>query len=167
MIDESTFRDAWAILKERFDRDLSDLQMDLYYRTIAERLDTDEFKRGVRRVYYECRWFPTPKEIVDAGLDRDADREAELEWERVIGRRDDMNAGDSTPPDEMPSAGALRALKTLGGMAALRNASPGEIRRFRRAFLDAYESFRPREPAPSLPGKDAPRALSTGDDDDG
>lgn len=152
MIDEDVFAREWEVLKERFDREASDEMMGRYYDLISAELEEEEFLQGVDRVYYENRFWPTPKEIVDAGRGADLARESEREWSRILTMREAQSRKEGYPEEEQrPNAAALKALRQIGGMEALRNASATQFRRYRRAFLEAYEALRPRPAAPSLP----------------
>lgn len=157
----------WSRLCRRFNREPEpDLGLE-YLRMLEQQLETDgQIRRGVSRVFYADRYFPSPKRIVEAATGGSV---PEAEWRRVLQLGRSQQRKEAYPKDEMPrpSDRALEALDSIGGVEAVKAPGSDSVRHLRSAFLDAYEKLGPPLDAPPLlrkgdGGDGGPEALEAG-----
>lgn len=141
----------WGMLCERFNRDAGPELGVFYLNALEAKLDDEQIRRGVEQVLYENTYWPSPKELVDAGQ-RDEGVDAEEDWRRVVTLMEAQGAKEAYPEDEeRPSDRAMEALASIGGVAALLNCRPANFHRMREAFHSAYEAGAPAPSPPALP----------------
>ena len=131
MIDERTFRDTWALLSERFNRQLSTPLMMAYYHSLSARMSTAQFKAAAQVVFETREFFPRPADFLEAGQPS-AEAEVLEQWELVqelmrgFGNRAAL------------SEEARRVVGLLGGETKLRNTQLDAVQYVRRDFLELY-----------------------------
>lgn len=131
MIDEQVFKDSWALLCERFNREPSRALALAYYRELSPRMDTERFKEGCNRIFRSNDFFPKPDDFLErATEDRRAD--ALESWESV----QRVMHGHATLESLNPEA--RRAVGMLGGSRKLQNTMLDEVQYVRRDFLEIY-----------------------------
>lgn len=154
-----TFVEGWNLLLERFDEERPSEVRDLYYEQVAARLSEDEFRRGVRRVSYSNRFFPSPKEIVDAARGGDERRRlAHEDWlvvnEALLG----PGRAEQGWTDELSEAGQ-KALDLIGGVSAVKNVRRGRVNLLRKDFVRCHRDLAPPDSPRPLPGDDERPAI--------
>lgn len=128
MIDEKVFRDAWALLCDRFGRQPSTPLMLAYYKTLNDRMTTAQFKASAQRIFVEREFFPRPADF----LGDDTKASALEQWEQVqdlmrgFGNREALNAESK------------RVVLMLGGESKLRSTPLDAMQYVRRDFLALY-----------------------------
>lgn len=131
MIDEKTFRDAWALLCDRFSKQPSTPLMLAYYKTLTERMDTQQFKLAAQRIFEEREFFPRPADFLE-GARPDPVASALEQWEQVL----DLMRGFGNR--ERLTAESRRVVALLGGEQKLRNTDLDAIQYVRRDFMELY-----------------------------
>ena len=158
MIDEPTFRKAWTLLCERFNREPSTALMQAYYGTLSERMTTDEFRAAANQVFIAREFFPRPLDFLEA-VRTDPRAEALDQWEQV----QELMRGNI----HQLTAEADRVVRILGGPSQLRNTQLEAVPFVRRDFLalygDAVEISR-REHPPTLQGGAEAKRIAGGVD---
>lgn len=131
MIDRDTFGDVWAILEERFGKEHSQPTRAMYYKSLSERLTTEEFRGAARHLFDSAEFFPKPDDFVEA-VRGDTETRALKSWETV----EQVVRGFSSR-DELTSE-AERTVKLMGGMRQLRMTRDENWPHRRREFLKLY-----------------------------
>ena len=131
MVDETTFKDTWALLCDRFGRQPSTPLMLAYYRTLSPRLTTEQFRAAAQHVFEIREFFPRPADFLEAGQP-DAEAAALEQWELV---QDLMRGfGDRSRLSEE----SKRVIGILGGETKLHNTQLDAVQYVRRDFLELY-----------------------------
>lgn len=157
-IDEKVFKDTWALLCDRFNREPSTPLMLAYYRTLSGRMTTAEFRAAAQAVFEEREFFPRPADFLEAARP-DPKAEAMDQWELV--QKLMKGDVDTTALSEE----GRRVVRMLGGASQLRDtqldALPFVRRDFMQLYGDAVEIAR-REQRPSLAaGPEAKKIAAT------
>jgi hypothetical protein len=63
MLDKTIFGQLMSELSKFYNRPLSDTIKRIYYQSLSE-LTTPEFEGAVKNAVLECRFFPTPNELI-------------------------------------------------------------------------------------------------------
>lgn len=147
-LDKRVFLREMAVLAELFNRpQLSDPLIARYYEYLNTRMTTDEFEAAARRIFEEERYWPAPITFLHAAKG-DPKLLARQEWDALIERAAKSELA------ELSDAGK-RALRALGGWAAVAYADQARLPSLRRAFLESYSGAGPEEiphEAPQLEG---------------
>jgi hypothetical protein len=131
MIEQSVFKDTWAVLCERFNRDYSPAMATAYYQSLSARLDTEQFKAGVQRVFEQNEFFPKPADFFEV---RDIKAESLEQWELIS----DVMRGFTPIASPALTEESRRVVRLLGGESKLRNTQLDEVQFVRRDFLQLY-----------------------------
>ncbi len=106
-----------------------------YRKTLAAVLDDHSFSLAIEGVICDCRFFPTPKEIIEAGIGTPRDI-ALGEWNALVQYRAQPNQPLSCPISE---AGQYAA-DSVGGVRFVCNAmNPASRGAVRRDYIESYE----------------------------
>ena len=130
MIDQTVFKAEWAILCDRFNREMSVPVTTRYYQALTDRMDTRTFRDACALVFASNEFFPTPEQFIQAVQ---PEVESLNQWElcqRVM-------EGDSVL-DRMDRYGQ-RVVALLGGPAKLRDTQVENVPHVRRDFLAFYQ----------------------------
>lgn len=150
------FAAIWAKLEARFNTERPTSVFEFYLDELSERLSDEEIREGIRSVMYSNRFFPSPKEIVDA-VKGDDETEALDEWTELRAMVEGRTERDIKRLNEE----ARRALESIGGMRQLSQANLDDLRFYRRDFLEAYRAYRSKrmpDPGRALPAGEDPAA---------
>lgn len=131
MIDQNVFKQAWAVLCERFGREQSDILMKAYYDDLSPDLDTNSFRRAVRYVFRNREFFPRPIDFIDA-VRPDVETEALEQWELAPAA---VNSADAR---RRLTKEARRVIDLIGGFDVFRQSPPEQLRHVRREFMQLY-----------------------------
>lgn len=158
------FTEKWALLNERFGEDKPAEVRDLYYEQIDARLSEAEFVRGVKRVAYANRFFPSPKEIVDAARGGDERRRlAHDDWLVIHGALLGPGRAEDGWTDDLSEAGR-KALDLIGGVSAVKNVRKGRVNLLRKDFVRCHRDLAPPDAhRPTLPEREEPKAIEGGE----
>jgi hypothetical protein len=129
MLDQKVFRDAWALLCDRFGRERSTPLMLAYYKTLSPSMTTDQFRAACQRIFVEREFFPRPADFLEA-VRPDPKASALEQWEQVH----ELMRGY---PANL-SAEARRVVAMLGGEHKLRMTPLDAIQYVRRDFMELY-----------------------------
>lgn len=156
MIDRHVFVREFAMLLDRFGREMSAPGIDRYRTFLNAQLTTSEFEAAARIIFEEDQWFPSPRRFVDAARGN-AKELAESEWDNLLQQTRDAHFHDSTPP-RLTEAGRA-ALKAAGGWSAVARAeSDYSLNKTRNTFIAAYQDATTGPSRPQL-DKSAPTVL--------
>lgn len=137
MIDQSTFKAEWAVLCERFGREASAVLAARYYQALNDKLDTEAFLAGCRRVFEQSTFFPSPKDIIDAAsVTQDEESLGLRQWD--LCQR--LMEGEVEILEHMDARGQ-HAVSLLGGAGVLRMTSLDRVPFVRRDFLAFYRDL--------------------------
>lgn len=128
-IDEGVFKNAWALLCERFGRTPSTPLMLAYFRTLDPQMSTAEFRQAAQVVFEEREFFPRPVDFLEA-LREDPSVEALKEWADV----QQYIAGHVA--DLSPLTAEVVAI--MGGKRELGQAKMESMPHLRREFMQTY-----------------------------
>lgn len=131
MISERVFKNVWALLCERFNREPSQMMMRAYYHALKDRLTDDEFKAAGSRLFETAEFFPKPADFLPTS--EDAHLDAVQQWDVLYSAM--CGHASYTDLDEHGQA----AVRLLGGPRKLREVLLDEIQYVRRDFLSLYE----------------------------
>lgn len=138
-IDRTTFTREFTLLLERFGKDPHALMTARYFEYLNARLTTPEFETAARRIFEEDQFWPAPVRFLHAAKG-DPQQLARQEWDALIERAAKSELAEL-------SDNGKRALRALGGWAAVAYADQARLPSLRRAFLESYTSTG-AEPAP-------------------
>lgn len=133
MIDPVKFREIWAHLCARFNREVDANLAVSYLEYLTELMDTEEFVIAARAVWATGRFFPRPADFVVI--------RAGLEWPTVL----ECLSGFHPPdwPWQAPwkdlSPRAQSACHRLGGISAMAEEAVRGVTRLRESYQTAYE----------------------------
>ena len=122
MIDLEVFGDEINGLSEYFGKAISPKQERRLYLILNAELTTDEFKQAVIAAYRNCKFFPTPCELIESVYGSIEDR-AIKQWDNT---------------DRLSEVGR-EAFSSVGGSWARQNADKPDI--LRSQFIKAYKSY--------------------------
>lgn len=128
-IDEKVFKDAWALLCDRFNREPSKPVLAAYYETLSAKMTTAEFRIAAQRVFEEREFFPRPVDFLNA-VRPDSRADALAQWELA----QEYIAGNDVQLD----AEAERVIGLLGGRRQLGMANTDTMPFVRKEFLQLY-----------------------------
>lgn len=131
VIDQNVFKQAWALLSERFGREQSDILMKAYYDDLSPDMDTESFRRAVRHVFRNREFFPRPIDFIDA-VRPDVEAEALGQWELAPAAVHDANARGRLTKE------ARRVIDLIGGFDVFRQTPPDGMSYVRREFMQLY-----------------------------
>jgi hypothetical protein len=131
MIDEKIFKDAWAMICERFGRSPSGPLSMAYYQSLSARLSTEQFQAAARRVFEQNEFFPKPADFFEP---RDVKAESLEQWELIS----DVMRGFTPIASPALTEESRRVVRLLGGESKLRNTQLDEVQFVRRDFLQLY-----------------------------
>ncbi len=129
-IDEAVFRDGWAFLCDRFSREPSKPVMAAYYRSLTERMTTEEFRTACQVVFEQREFFPRPADFLEA-VRPDPKAEAMEQWEQV----QILMHGNG---GYRLTAEGQRVVRLLGGETRLKQTTHDQTPFLRREFLQLY-----------------------------
>jgi hypothetical protein len=145
MIDQTTFKNEWAILCERFGRKYSPVMAARYFRSLSPRMDTDSFVAACSKLFASSEFFPSPDAFVDA-VGAGAESSGLDQWELC----ERVAEGEGGILERMDAAGQ-RAVRLLGGQDRLRNTPLESLPFVRKEFLSLYRETVQGEPEKLLP----------------
>lgn len=131
MIDERVFKDAWALLCERFNKVPSDMLTASYYSVLSPRMTTEQFRSAALGVFTSNEFFPKPADFFPQ---RDTTAESLEQWEVV---NEVMRGFLSTTSSRLTDE-TRRVIRLLGGESKLRSTQIDEIQFVRRDFMALY-----------------------------
>jgi hypothetical protein len=131
VIDETVFKDTWALLCDRFNRAPSTPLMLAYHGTLKHRLTTEQFKAAAQKIFEEREFFPRPADFLEAGQP-DLEAAALEQWEVVQDVMRGFGGHDRLTEE------ARRVMSLLGGETKLRNTQLDSVQYVRRDFLQLY-----------------------------
>lgn len=142
-LDPGVFKNEWTVLCERFGREPSSLVAKRYYAWLKERLSTEQFVAGTRRIFAEREFFPRPVDFMPPG--GSVEVAATEAWEAVVPllRNTRLGTGALSEP-------ARRAVQVMGGLERI-GASVGDLPFRRREFMEFYRQFADAALRDSLP----------------
>lgn len=138
---EQAFATLMAMVGEVFNRKLKRETAQAYWAAL-EHLDEAELRRAFGRAIQECKFMPTPAELIElAGRKRNVEAEAALAWQVV---RQSIDRYDYTVAtiDFGPRVNAVIA--NLGGWDTLCNAKLTELDNpgwLRKRFDETYQAY--------------------------
>lgn len=116
MIDKIIFGQLMSELSKFYNRPLSDTIKRIYYQSLGE-LTTPEFEAAVENAVLQCRFFPTPNELITfvKGDNNVFALEEYLELLAIAsGQSSEEQLGQLTPH-------CLKALNSIGGLKRIKN----------------------------------------------
>lgn len=132
MIDQGVFKNEWAILCERFNRQHSAPIAARYYQHLSERMDTEQFRAASLRVFGFNEFFPTPEDFVTK-ITGTEDAEALDQWELCLR----VMEGERHILDRMSPDGQ-RIIALLGGVDRLGQTPLDSVPFVRKDFLAMF-----------------------------
>ena len=141
MIDSEVFSKAFALICERFNRDVSLDLSGYYHREISERMDTEQFRAACKRILNTGHFFPSPEDFWGGASNEAAALDQWDLCQRVM-------EGEWHILDHMSPAGQ-RVVALLGGPSRLGQTPPDSIPFVRKEFLAMYGDI--PEPQALLP----------------
>ena len=130
MLDVALFNVEMKILEDRFNHQVSEVVLDLYYEMLQD-LDGQEFRTACRMAFRENRFFPSPQELIDKVRPSSMDL-AVLEWDAIMAAvREETDRPELSEP-------AKASLTEIGSYWDLRQADRYELSRLRKQFMEAY-----------------------------
>lgn len=157
MIDKPTFKRAWALLCERFNREPSDVMTQMYYRTLSARMSTEEFQHAAQRIFNEREFWPKPADFYTEADRGDPEATALEQWEVVHSIMRGFGG------EERLTAEGKRVVAMLGGERKLRNTKLDEVQFVRRDFLKLYgdaQAIAQRETRPLIQANEEGQAIT-------
>lgn len=156
-IDEKAFKDGWALLCDRFNREPSKPVMAAYYQTLSAKLTTEEFRIACQVVFEQREFFPRPADFLEA-VRPDPKAEAMEQWEEVQKLMRGNGGWELTDEGQ-------RVVRLLGGETHLKQTTRDQTPFVRREFLqlygDALEIAR-REERPQLKAGPEAKRIAAG-----
>lgn len=131
MVDFNIFLQRMQVLASFYGRELNDAHIALYYRTVSERMTTEQFEHACDRVFVEERFFPVPAVLIEKVFG--ASSPAEISWARIV------NAVDGGAEAELSCRDAF-ALRSIGGLRHLREISLTDRQWVKKDYLSYWES---------------------------
>lgn len=140
MLDRAVFVREITLLADRFNRDVSEQVLALYFDMLSRELATNSFVAACRQVFYSATFFPSPAEIVAAvrGAPKD---QAVLEWFELVEKHNRSERAALSPAGHY-------AYKAIGGHYAMQSQDAGLLK---RDFLEAYLAFNDKIIRDTLP----------------
>lgn len=135
---------------------LSAERLALYLETLTPMLSPDSLCAAIRNACVQCRFFPTPSEIISAA-GRSDDQLAAEAWRLAVdiagrGRFADRNA--AVTPE------IARAVHLIGGWDALGLTELDKLHFLERRFLEVYKPIMPADDFVRVPTAIEPRRLA-------
>lgn len=145
MIEKNTFIREFAMILDRFGREMGGPSIERYREFLNTELTTEEFQAAARIIFEEDQFFPAPRRFVDA-IQGGLTELATSEWLQLLDLAQRNNSDLSSLTDT-----ARAALKTAGGWTAVAHAQ-GEfgLERVRKRFIEGYQWARNRKSRPEL-----------------
>ncbi len=131
MITKMNFLRCWALLCERYQRPDSEAMREFYETALSECLNNEQFLLGVKVVMIQKNFFPSPEEIIDAGLG-DLVLHASNQWQLYV--QNNLANVSTTNSDEIARA----VISSLGGAPAIFNLEVDKQLRIREVFVKEY-----------------------------
>lgn len=132
MISAKTFESAIAILQEYFGKQIQPVAAILVWRDyLSENLDDEELKQAVKTAIIECKFMPSPKELVEF-VNGGKEAKAMQEWQAIL-----RSAATNTQPSYLSNRGVV-ALQAVGGLRAIAIAEDSRRNQLERSFVTVY-----------------------------
>ena len=133
------FGKLMGVICESFGKTPTEAMLEAYWLTLGD-LSLDEVSKAVLACLRECRYFPSPSEVLDRAGGLSGGAVAELAWEAVLGaiRR---HGGWATVQFEDPAIPSC--IERMGGWERLTGLPSDELLKWgRRDFLAMYRNWR-------------------------
>lgn len=149
MIDKIIFSEELKDLADWFSKTITDSMKARLYLILSSELSTDEFKQAIIWAYKNCKFFPTPAELINS-VQGTLEDKALIDWTKIL--------VDAT----LLSPVGRKALQAIGGSSTVRFSDKPEF--LKKDFIAAFKAFAvnvaPDELKPSQLKESKPSQLS-------
>ncbi len=125
-IDKTVFSSELRDLADWFSKPVSDSMKARLYLILSSELSTDEFKQAIIWAYKNCKFFPSPAELINSVHGTLEDR-ALLDWTKIL-----ENASSLSPVGR-------KALHAIGGSSTVRMSENPSF--LKKEFILAFKAF--------------------------
>lgn len=153
MINPTDFTRGFALLQDRWERQLGEPTIAEYHRILTTELTTEEFNAAVQTIFRHDTFWPSPQRFIEA-VRGDPKLEAIKEWDQLL---EHAAKGILAPLSEPGKA----ALRSIGGWPRLQNLTEHDQASARRQFLDSYTT-KTTPATPVLPATRRPELPTRG-----
>jgi hypothetical protein len=126
MIDKIVFSEELKDLADWFSKQVSDSMKARLYLILSSELSTDEFKQAIIWAYKNCKFFPTPAELINS-VQGTLDDRALLDWTKI------------TVDANLLSPVGRKALQSIGGSSTVRMSENPSF--LKKDFCAAFKAF--------------------------
>lgn len=134
MLTRKMFDYGMTLLEQNYDRKLTELIGQLWFRYLDEHLSDDEFLAAVKHAILHNRFMPTASELVEH-IHGGKEAKAIQEWQEILKASSRVNAKEQLT---YLSDRARIALHAVGGIHAAAVADDYERRRLEKSFVTVY-----------------------------
>lgn len=155
-----------VFLKKWFETELSDLETQMLYRSLRDRLSEDELVIACQHIFETTPkkykgYFPCVKDFVDAARGDQKARALKL-WSRLL---DNVRAGKGTEFERNSSQVIKDAIASIGGIQVVVNTSDQDLKWLKKDFIEALLAFKALEARQNyLPSSQNKPQLTNSDD---
>lgn len=133
MISQQQFIEAFAILEDRFNRELSAPTISAYHSILSEELTVEEFQQACRECFRRDTFFPAPQRLIDLARGGSEEEQAEQAWhavQEVLGGTERLDWSAMSAP--------LKAALRVASPGAIMEASAAQLHQLRKDFVRTY-----------------------------
>lgn len=138
MIEKKVFFEVMTALGEIFDKKLSDTTMLLYYKTLSQKMDTNQFKKVAGIWVEKGKFFPKPAELLQL-LDEVEGSQAERAWLQVLDEIERVGMYGA-PVFKDPVIYAV--VQAMGGWESLCNMPMDRQQFYMKDFCNLYSTYK-------------------------
>lgn len=158
MISRKFFLECVATLEAYFEKKIQpEAALGVWFKYFNERLDDDDLKAAVEQVIVNCRFMPTPKEVVEfVQLDNELNAKQEWEFKVVPAAKMSSEDGRTHYTNQLSKRGRI-ALSMVGGLDKIAQSEEKFLGVIEKDFKKIYcqtsaseKTLPPAKPEPKL-----------------
>ena len=138
MINEKVFFEIMTALGEIFDKKLSDTVLEFYYKTLSQKMDTNQFKKVASIWIEKGKFFPKPAELLQL-LDEIEGSQAERAWLQVL---EEIERVGITGSPNFKDPVIYAVVQAMGGWENLCNMPVDRQPFYMKDFVNLYTTYK-------------------------